>query len=44
VWLDGPKPDSVAVTLPSSALVGFSGGSGGSNDRHAVSGLTVAAG
>ncbi len=44
VWLDGTKLGSVAVTLPSSAYVGFSGGTGGSTDRHAVSGLTVAAG
>ncbi len=44
VWLDGTKLGSVAVTLPSSAFVGFSGGTGGSTDRHAVSGLTVAAG
>ena len=44
VWLDGTKLGSVSVTLPSSAYIGFSGGTGGSNDRHAVSGLTVAAG
>ena len=44
VWLDGTKLGSAAVTLPASAFVGFSGGTGGSTDRHAVSGLTVAAG
>ena len=44
VWLDGTKLGSVSVTLPSSAYIGFSGGTGGSTDRHAVSGLTVAAG
>ena len=44
VWLDGTKLGNVSVTLPSSAYVGFSGGTGGSTDRHAVSGLTVAAG
>ena len=44
VWLDGTKLGSVAVTLPSSAYVGFSGGTGGLTDRHAVSGFTVAAG
>ncbi len=44
VWLDGTKLGSTAVTLPSSAFVGFSGGTGGSTDRHAVSGLTVGAG
>ena len=44
VWLDGTKLGNVSVTLPSSAFVGFSGGTGGSTDRHAVSGFTVAAG
>ena len=44
VFLDGTKLGSVAVTLPSSAYIGFSGGTGGSNDRHAVSGLTLGAG
>ncbi len=44
VWLDGTKLGNVSVTLPSSAYVGFSGGTGGSTDRHAVSGFTVAAG
>ncbi len=44
VWLDGTKLGNVSVTLPSSAFIGFSGGTGGSTDRHAVSGLTVAAG
>ncbi len=42
IWLDGTKLGSLAVTLPASAYIGFSGGTGGSNDRHAVSGLTVA--
>ncbi len=36
------KLGSVAVTLPTSAYIGFSGGTGGSTDRHAVSGFTVA--
>jgi hypothetical protein len=44
VWLDGTKLGSVAVTLPSSGYIGFSGGTGGLTDRHAVSGFTVAAG
>jgi hypothetical protein len=44
VSLDGTKLGSVAVTLPASAYVGFSGGTGGLTDRHAVSGLTLAAG
>jgi hypothetical protein len=44
VWLDGTKLGNVSVTLPSSAYVGFSGGTGGSTDRHAVTGFTVAAG
>ncbi len=44
VWLDGTKLGSVAVTLPTSAYIGFSGGTGGSTDRHAISGLTVSAG
>jgi len=44
VWVDGVKVLSSMVTLPSSAYIGFSGGTGGSTDRHAVSGFTVAAG
>jgi hypothetical protein len=42
VWLDGTKLGSVAVTLPSAAYLGFSGGTGYYTDRHAVSQLTVA--
>ena len=44
VWVDGAKALSSTVTLPSSAYVGFTAGTGGSTDRHAVSGFTVAAG
>ena len=44
VWVDGAKALSTAVTLPSSAYVGFTGGTGGSTDRHAVSTFSVAAG
>jgi hypothetical protein len=39
--VDGTQVLSQAVTLPSSAYLGFSGGTGGSNDRHAISHLTV---
>ena len=39
--MDGTKIGSLAVALPASAYVGFSGGTGGSTDRHAISGLTV---
>ncbi len=42
VWEDATKIGSLAVALPASAYVGFSGGTGGSTDRHAISGLTVA--
>jgi Bacterial lectin/PQQ-like domain/Abnormal spindle-like microcephaly-assoc'd, ASPM-SPD-2-Hydin len=44
VWLDGTKLGSLGVTLPSSAYIGFSGGTGTMTDIHAVSGFTVAAG
>ncbi len=44
IYLDGTKLGSLAVTLPSSAYIGFSGGTGGLTDRHAVSQLSVAAG
>ncbi len=41
VSIDGTQVLSQAVTLPSSAYLGFSGGSGGSTDRHAISHLVV---
>ncbi len=41
VSIDGTQVLSQAVTLPSSAYLGFSGGTGGSTDRHAVSHLVV---
>jgi hypothetical protein len=40
-YVDGTQVLSQAVTLPSSAYLGFSGGTGGLNDRHAISHLTV---
>ncbi len=42
IYLDGVKAGTRAMTLPASALIGFSGGTGGSTDRHAISQLTVA--
>jgi len=41
VSIDGAQVLSQAVTLPSSVYVGFSGGSGGQTDKHAVSHLVV---
>ncbi len=41
VSIDGVQVLSQAVTLPSSAYLGFSGGSGGLTDKHAVSHLVV---
>ncbi|HEV2974467.1 MAG TPA: choice-of-anchor D domain-containing protein [Solirubrobacteraceae bacterium] len=41
VSIDGAQVLSQAITLPSSAYLGFSGGSGGLTDRHAVSHLVV---
>ncbi len=43
-YVDGAKIGSLAVTLPASAYIGFSGGTGGSTDRHAISQLLVKAG
>jgi hypothetical protein len=43
LWIDGTKIGSLAVTLPAKAYIGFCGGTGGSTDRHAVSGLVVTA-
>lgn len=42
VTVDGTKLGSLALTLPSSAYIGFSAGTGGLTDRHAISGLSVA--
>jgi len=44
VSVDGIQVLSQAVTLPSSAYLGFSGGTGGLNDRHAISHLVVTSG
>ncbi len=44
VWLDGAKLGSATVALPASAYIGFSAGTGYYDDRHAVSGFSVAAG
>lgn len=41
VYLDGTKLGSLSLTLPSAAYVGFSGGTGGYTDRHAVSQVVV---
>ena len=41
VSINGTQLLATAVTLPSSAYLGFSGGTGGSNNRHAISRLVV---
>ncbi len=41
VWIEGTQVLSQAVTLPSQALLGFSGGSGGLTDNHQVSNVTI---
>jgi hypothetical protein len=41
VWIDGTQVLSHAVGLSESAYLGFSGGTGGQNDRHAISRLIV---
>ncbi len=41
VFIDGTQALSQAVTLPSSAYLGFSGGTGGTTDKHAISHLVV---
>ncbi|HEY1449824.1 MAG TPA: L-type lectin-domain containing protein, partial [Solirubrobacteraceae bacterium] len=43
-YIDGAKVGSLAVTLPSSAYIGFTGGTGAMTDRHAISQLLVKAG
>jgi hypothetical protein len=44
VSIDGTQVLSRAMTLPSSAYLGFSGGTGYLNDRHAISGLIASSG
>ena len=41
VSIEGTQVLSQAVTLPSQALLGFSGGSGGLTDNHQVSNVTI---
>jgi hypothetical protein len=41
LWIDGTKAGSLAVTLPTKAYVGFSGGTGTMNDSHSISHLVV---
>ncbi len=41
VWIEGTQVLSQAVTVPAQALLGFSGGSGGSTDNHQVSNVTI---
>ncbi len=40
-FIDGTKIGTLAVTLPSSAYIGFSAGTGTQNDRHAIAQLKV---
>jgi hypothetical protein len=44
IYIDGTSVSSLAVTLPASAYIGFSGGTGSITDRHAISQLLVKAG
>jgi hypothetical protein len=44
LWIDGTKIGSLSVALPTKAYIGFSGGTGGADDRHAISHLSVTAG
>lgn len=41
VLVDGAQVIDVAMTLPKNVLVGFSGGTGGLTDRHAVTGVRI---
>ena len=41
VSIDGTQVLSQAVSMPSSAYLGFSGGTGGATNRHAIAHLTV---
>jgi len=41
VSVDGVQVINVAVTLPPSVLIGFSGGTGGSTDVHTISNTTI---
>ena len=44
VFVNGTQVLSTNVTLPTNAYLGFSGGTGGSADRHAISHLVVSSG
>jgi hypothetical protein len=44
IWVDGTQIISHSETLSASAYLGFSGGTGGLNDRHAVSHVVVTLG
>jgi hypothetical protein len=44
ISIDGTQVLSQAVTVPTSAYLGFSGGTGGATNRHAIAHLTVTSG
>lgn len=44
VTMDGTQVLSYATAVPASVLVGFTGGTGGSNDIHAVQNVSITAG
>src|SRR5262249_26223625 len=41
VWVEGTKYLSTAVTLPPKVYVGFTGGTGGSNDIHKAANVSI---
>jgi lectin family protein/ASPM-SPD-2-Hydin domain-containing protein/HYDIN/CFA65/VesB family protein/putative pyrroloquinoline-quinone-binding quinoprotein len=41
LWIDGTKVGSLSVALPTKAYIGFSAGTGGFDDRHAIAHLSV---
>ena len=41
IFIDGVQVLSQAVTMPSNAYLGFTGGTGGATNRHAIAHLTV---
>jgi Bacterial lectin/Bacterial Ig domain len=44
VSVDGAAAVSATVALPSNILIGFTGGTGGDTDQHAVSGVSITSG
>jgi Bacterial Ig domain len=44
VSIDGAAAVSATVALPSNVLIGFTGGTGGDTDQHAVSGVSITSG